>query len=415
MNQIPQEHLREWVRETLSSKLVQAERERDKLVLETAKALEALAEYCNQLSRKAAQDMETKREKRSEYKAAKALARLTELVTEMCKSVNIPHEKNSITLRNLQRELSKTAVEGARVRAESLRQIRPYYIIDMMSFGGNIDKLRRLSEELHGFLMGRGAILKSLEELDEKMKSLDKLQTSRNSVSDQKRAIQEQLAETQNAEANLREQVEQIRQNRKMKEYVRIDGELRALRSELLRRGFSRLGRPLRKLVSISERGDYALPLEVRENTKEYLRRPFATFLEENEGYPKLKAVLTALSNGVESGKLALKQREAKKVIDRSRQVVSDNSLAGIYEEAKKHKGMYDQCYVDRETASLVARMKDLRQRGRSNYARQKELKGELQRAIDAEAKANGQIAVLTKEIEDFSSNLAGAPVRIQP
>ena len=203
MNQVPQENLKEWLRDILSSRLTQAERERDKLVIETTKALEALPEYCNQLSRKAAQDMETKREKRAEYKAAKALSRLTELIMEMCKSVNIPQEKNSVTLRSLQRELSKTAVEGARVRAESLRQIRPYYIIDMMSFGGNIDKLRRLSEELHGFLMGRGAILKSLEELDEKMKSLDKLQTSRNSISGQRRAVEQQLAETQNADCEL--------------------------------------------------------------------------------------------------------------------------------------------------------------------------------------------------------------------
>jgi len=415
MSQISQEDLRQWVRDTLSSKLVQAERERDKLVLETTKAVEALPDYCNQLSKKAEQDMETKREKRSEYKAAKALSRLAEIITEMCKSVNIPQETNSVTLRNLQRELSKTAVEGARVRTESLRQIRPYYIIDMMSFGGNIDKLRRLSEELHAFLMGRGSILRSLEELDEKMKSLGKLQSSRNSLSDQRKAIEGQLAETQNTDAQLREQVEQIRQNRKMKEYVQIDGQLRTLRSELLRKGFSRLGRPLRKLVSISERGDYALPLEVRESTKEYLQRPFATFLGESEGYPKLKAVLRALSSAVENGKLALKQREAKKVIDRSRQVVSDDSLVGIHEEARKQKHMYDQCLIDNETASLVTKMKDLRQRGRSNYVRQKQLRAELQRAVDAETKANEQIAVLIKEIEDFSSKLAGVTVRIQP
>lgn len=414
MNQIPQANLKEWLRDTLSSRLVQAERERDKLVLEITKALEALPEYCSQLSRKAEQDMETKREKRAEYKAAKALSRLTELVTEMCKSVNVPQEKNSVTLRSLQRELSKTAVEGSRARAESLRQIRPYYIIDMMSFGGNIDKLRRLSEELHGFLMGRGAILKSLEELDEKTRSLDKLQSSRDTVSAQRRAIEQQLAEAQKADSNLREQAQQIRQNRKMKEYVQIDGKLRSLRSELLRTGFSRLGRPLRKLVSISERGDYALPLEVRESAKEYLRRPFATFLEEAEGYPKLKSVMSTLSNAVENGKLALKQREAKKVIDRSRQVVSDNSLAGIHEEAKKLKSAYDECLVDGETASLVEKMKDLRQRGHSNYLHEKELKAELQRAVDAETKANDQIAVLVKDVEDFTSKLAGATVKIQ-
>ena len=191
MSQVDIEELEEWLRHTLSSKITQAERERDKLLAEIVKAVDALPEYCSQLSRKAEQDMESKHENRAQYKAAKALSRLTTLIADMCKSISIPKEKDSASLRTLQRELSKTASEGARVRGEYLRQIRPFYIIDMMTFGGNIDKFRRLSEELHNFLMGRGAILKSLEDFDEKMKSLDKLRTTRDSISAQRKTVEE--------------------------------------------------------------------------------------------------------------------------------------------------------------------------------------------------------------------------------
>jgi len=415
MSQVEIEELESWVRQTLASKITQAERERDKLLSEITKAVNALPEYCLQLSKKAEQDMESKHENRAQYKAAKALGRLTTVIADMCKSVSLPSERDSTSLRTLQRELSKTASEGARVRSESLHQIRPYYIIDMMTFGGNIDKLHRLSEELHNFLMGRGTVMKSLEDLDEKIKSLNKVRSSRDSISAQRETVDKKLAETTRTDELLREHVDQIRQNPKMREYIRIDGQLRDLRLELLRTGFSRLGRPLRRLASLSERGSYPLPIEVRESTKEYLRRPFATFISEQEGYPKLKSVMSALSSAVSTGKLALKQRESKKVTDRSEQVISHNSLLAIQTKAKDLKRKYDQCLIDQETASLVQTMKTLRQKGRSNLTLKKELQDELHRISEIETKANDQINILTKEIENFSSKLAGVEVRVQP
>ena len=415
MSQVEIEELESWVRQTLASKITQAERERDKLLSEIAKAVNALPEYCHQLSKKAEQDMESKHENRAQYKAAKALSRLTTIIAEMCKSISLTDERNSSSLRTLQRELSKAASEGARVRSESLHQIRPFYIIDMMTFGGNIDKLRRLSEELHNFLMGRGGVLKSLEDLDEKIKSLNKVRSSRDSISAQRETADRKLAETTRTDELLREQVDQIRQNPKMREYIRIDGQLRDLRLELLRTGFSRLGRPLRRLASLSERGSYPLPIDVRESTKEYLRRPFATFISEQEGYPRLKSVMSALSIAVSTGKLALKQRESKKVTDRSEQVTSHNSLLAIQTKAKDLKQKYDQCLIDQETASLVQAMKTLRQKGRSNLTLKKELQDELHRISEIETKANDQINILTKEIENFSSKLAGVEVRVQP
>jgi hypothetical protein len=414
MSQIPLTKLADWTRNKLASKISQAEREKGKLLSEIKKATETLPQYCNQLSKKAEQDMETKRENRAQYKAAKALGRLTELVGEISNSVNVPEETSSVTVRNLQRNLSKAASESARLRADYLRQIRPYYIIDMMTFGGNIDKLRRLSEELHTFLMGHGAILRSLEELDEKMKTVEKLQTSQDATSAQRRSIEQQLSSAQTMEAELRNEMDKVRQNSKMKGYMQIDENLRTLRKELLQTGFSRLGGPLRRLASISERGDYPLPMEVRDAVKEYLTKPFSTFLRETEGYPRLKGVMTALSNAVSSGKLPLKQREAKKVLDRSEQIVSHNSLAKIHEEARRMKTTHDQFLVDEEIASLVKQMRTLKQKGRTSHALQKQLKAELERTIEIERKANEQTSSMVKNIEEFCSNLTEEPVTVQ-
>ena len=414
-DQVAVTKLQDWLRDSLGSSLSQAERERDKLVSEINRGVDSLRSFCDQLTRKAEQDLETKRDNRAQYRASKAVARLTSIIPDMCKDFNIPTLKNSTSLRNLQRETSKLATEAARSREEWLRQIRPYYILDMMTLGGNIDKLRRLGDELHNFLMGRGALLRSLEDVNEKIDSLNKMNTAEEQAVSQRKSLDEKLKETSRLDESLRLQAENIRGNPKVTRYLEIDSELRRLRGELIRTGFSRLGRPLKKLISISERGDYPLPVEVRESVKVYTKKPFTTFLAETDEYPRLKSVMSALSGAVSSGKLALKQREAKKVIERSEQVTSGNSLLDIHESARKAKLTYDEILSDQETKSLVQQLTDLRKRGKENRASQDELKMELERAIENEKHSDEQINSLLREIEGFARKLSGTDLKLQP
>jgi len=412
--QVPVSRLRDWLRKSLSSELSQAERERDKTISEISRALESLLQICDQLSQKAERDMEEKRDNRAEYRAAKAVARLTGIISDMCKSIVITSAKDAASLRNLQRQTSKVASDAAGARQEWLRQIRPYYIIDMMTLGGHVDKVRRLGEELHSFLVGRGCLLRSLEELNEKLESLSKLELSKQSLSSQKQSLERELEAAEQEEKTLRAQAEKIRETPRMKEYLQIDTELRGLRGELLRTGFSRLGRPLRKLISISERGDYPIPINVREKAKEYSKKPFATFLSEEDGYPHLKAVLTALSEAVSTGKLALKQREAKKVIQRTQQAVDGQSLARLQTESKNLKNTYDQLLADQRLAELVQQLRDIRKKGRANHTSQEELRSELQRLLGSEKRLGEQISAQLRNIEVFTTELTGITTKLE-
>jgi chaperonin cofactor prefoldin len=413
-DQVPIAKLRDWLRSSLSSSLIQVERERDKLVAEITKTKKTLPDHCIQLSHKAEQDMETKRENKAQYRASKAVTRLTTILADMCTSLNIPADRDTVALRNLQREVSKIASDGSRSRQEWLRQIRPYYIIDMMTLGGNIDKVKRLGEELHTFLMGRGTLLRSLEDVNDKLSELTKLSDARASVTAQKESIEDKLAKAKQEEKALRARVDEIRQSPKIKEFMQTDSALRSLRSELLRTGFSRLGRPLRKLMSISERGDYPLPIEVRETGNEYIKKPFTTFLKETNGYPNLKAVMSALSNAVSSNKLALKQRDAKKVIERSQQIVSAGSLDKIHNQAKELKAAYDRFMGDPEIAGLVQQLRDTRHLGRANHKLQEELNAELRRITDNEKHLREQVDAFLRELENLASKISETPVSLK-
>lgn len=406
--------LQEWVRRILASTISQAERERDKLMVEASRALESIEDFCDQLSRKAEQDMEMKRDNRAQFKAAKSVHKLAAIVSDMCKSTTVPSKSDSLTLRNFQREVSKVSSEASRTRLELLRQIRPYYIIDMMTLGGNIDKLRRLGEELHSFLVGRGTVLRSLEELDEKVRSLQRLTTAKEEASSQREFVERKLADSRETAESLRAEMEETRQDPKMKEFIQIDSELRELRLELLRTGFSRLGRPLRKLISLSQRGEFPLSNDVKESAKEYVTKPFTTFLEEEEGYPRLKQVMSALSKAVSSGKLALKQRESKKVLERTEQVIEGSSLTDLHARSKKLKQVYNGYRADQATASLVQRFRDIRMKGLANRSLQRELSKDLERAAENERRLEEQMTQMVHEVEAFARKLAGRTVKLR-
>jgi hypothetical protein len=414
MSEVPVSGLEAWLRKTMSPEISQAERERDRLLLDIAHALDVLQQNCAQLSKKAEQDMEMKRDNRAQYRAARAVARLTAIITDMCQAFGTGSSKDSASLRNLQRETARFSTDAARRREEWIRQIRPYHILDMMTLGGNIDKVKRLAEELHNHLMGRGVLLHSLEDLHEKVISLGDLRAARDAKVALKESLEQRLSQADRTEQELRAHVNEIRENPKMKEYVTIDEELRKLRGDLLTTGFSRLGRPLKKLISISERGDYPLPPDVRESVREYVRKPFTTFLSEEDGYPRLKAVITALSKAVSSGKLALKQREAKKVMERSEQVVAAESLSTIHKKAKSLKQTHDSILIDSETAELVNRLRELRQKGRANRSLQRQLKTELQKAIDSDRHLEDQIRNAVEETEAFVRKMCKTTVRLQ-
>jgi len=65
-NQVAVSKLQDWLRKSLGSNLSQAERERDKLVSEIKRGVDSLKGFCDQLIRKAEQDMETKRDNRAQ-------------------------------------------------------------------------------------------------------------------------------------------------------------------------------------------------------------------------------------------------------------------------------------------------------------------------------------------------------------
>ena len=118
---------------------------------------------------------------------------------------------------------------------------------------------------------------------------------------------------------------------------------------------------------------------------------------------------MSALSGAVSSSKLARKQLKAKKVIERSEQVTSGNSLSSFHEITRKAKSAYDQILSD-QNQGVSAKLTNLRRKGKENRAVQKELRAELERATKT---SNIQPSRSTRSYAEIETLFGNSPAPI--
>ncbi len=405
----------EWARNKLGQQLSKIEREASKLRSEIDAALANLKELAEELNKKSEKDMEEKRGERAPFMAAKSVGKLSGEILTRLAEFSVSNGHNFSELRQIELEASRLQTDLARTRENWLRLIRPYYILDMMSVGGALDKLGRLSGALRDLLTGRGGILKELDDLEAKSDEIQKLLEQKRSLNETIQRHRESASDLDTAFLSTAKRAEKIRSDPRMSEVTSLEDKLTELRSSVLATGFVRLGRPLRKLESMSARGEYSLPPEVRDALTSYLKRPFGTLVEEDDGYPMLKSVLSNLGKAVISRKLSLKERDRRKVQERVKQVVERDSLAKLQAEAKDVSKFLADRSTDSQVSELNSQHRLLQKELREITKRRRDVELELTRTDERARQVQAKIESLCQDDSRLVEKLTGRKLLVSP
>jgi hypothetical protein len=405
--------LEPWLKDELRVQLANVNKAIDKAKNDVDSQISSLKEVTVDLIAKSERDSE-KRNDRAMYKAAKAVGRMCLELQDLL-VVSEPANLHSYEgLKQFSDTTAKLASNAFKVREKWRGHVRPYYILDMMSLNASIDKLRRLGEHSWGLFSKDGGLLRRLEEIhtrvektQELVNSVQKQVAERNRVAEEASSLTPQISEAE-------QQMESVAGNPKIADLRKIDNRLRELRRELLVSGFSRLGRPLRKLEAMAGRGEYPMVPEVREKLAEYLKRPFTTFIHEDNGYPRLKSVLRDMRQAVERRKLLLKQREERKVLERIDNVAEKNSLDGIHDEARMLLNDRRRYLQDPECRELVTAYKQKRMDLKRLRSQHEDLENRSKLLSDKAETLRNSLVEFAKGTEQLTEKLAGKPVRIE-
>jgi len=403
-----------WLKDTIRAQIASANKAIEKNRTDTETQISSLKEVILDLTRKSDKDTAEKRNDRAMYKSARAATRmcleLQDLVT-----ANTPTDPHSHEgLKQFSEITTKLSGDATRIRERWIGQIRPYYILDMMSVNASIDKLRRLGEQTWGLFSKEGNLLRQLEEIHSRTEKIRDLAESLKKQMEECKRISDNVESIKPQIADAERQLGLLAANPEITELRKIDSRMRELRQDLLASGFRRLGRPLRKLEAMSGRGEFPMAPEAREKLSEYLRRPFTTFIHEDEGYPFLKSILKSMQQAVEQKKLLLKQREERKVLERITNVTEKNNLDGIHLEATKLLSQRKTYLHDPKCLEVIRNYRQKREDLKTLQTQNSDLEHRSKLLSDKTETLRDSLLHFTRDTEQLAEKLAKRPIKIE-
>jgi hypothetical protein len=164
----------------------------------------------------------------------------------------------------------------------------------------------------------------------------------------------------------------------------------------------------------MAARGEFPMAPEVRDKLSEYLKRPFTTFIHEEDGYPSLKSILKNMEQAIERKKLLLKQREERKVLERIDNVAEKNSLDGIHQEATKLLGERRTHLQDPTCLELIRTYRQKKQELKNLQAQNTDLERRSKLLLEKTETLRESLVQFTKDTEQLIDKLTKKPVKIE-
>ena len=179
-------------------------------------------------------------------------------------------------------------------------------------------------------------------------------------------------------------------------------GELKRLRQELLNQKMSRLRSPLSRFLSLS-RGAQKVPETVAILSK-YMRAPLTSLARETDGYPKLKEVLLALQEAIETGQVNLNKKKTVKSLERIR-LILDGSLLSLQKDAKRAFEARNGLLGSQTAKQLQSRRLHLRLEHNRLADFRKLLEGKITRILEEASSEHTQLAACLGRMETLVSD----------
>jgi hypothetical protein len=323
-----------WISDELDNQLRSTRSKAAKLVDDAKRAVSEAGSFYEDLGRKGDRDMATKKDAAS-YRAARLIGHGAHEAAARVKEIVIPNDTNWESLKIVKDSLSVASRSIRDLRDTAARELSGFYILDMRSFGGALDRIAKSGERLATFLEGEGSKLQRARTMTGIVESI---KTARKDLDEKARelsAIKKELEGLTRSQSELTSKVNQLETDANLREVLDSEKELRkesrAFRAETL----AHLQRPLRRLADLAQRGEYPLGPDEREALLSFVKSPYKTFLSKSTG-EYLTKILENMKKAIDSGKMEFKPKKTGRVSVQLGQLIGTSHLSAKQEKGRR-------------------------------------------------------------------------------
>jgi hypothetical protein len=401
-----------WISDELDSQLRSTRSKAAKLVDEAKRAVNEAGSFYEDLGRKGDRDMATKKDAAS-YRAARLIGHGAHEAAARVKEIVIPNDTNWESLKIVKDSLSVASRSIRDLRDSTARELSGFYILDMRSFGGAMDRIAKSGERLAAFLEGEGSKLQRARTMTGIVESIKTIRSELEEKASEQGAIRKDLERLARSKAELTSKVDQLEANNNLREVLDIEKELRkesrAFRAETL----AHLQRPLRRLADLSQRGDYPLGSDEREALSAFVKSPYKSFLSKSTGEYLIR-ILESMKKAIDSGKMEFKPKKTGRVSVQLNQLIGTTHLAEKQERGRRLLARRRELLRNAECKDMYERRKGLLSKIEETRREELELQEKMKSAASMTEAVNKRLIDLMKQAELKTREYVGQQVELE-
>src|SRR3989440_1639998 len=305
-------------------------------------------------------------------RAAMALNRVSGEIVTACGEFAKSSSNTSIS--ELETSITRLLRVASSSYNEAAKAMASHYASERGWLRAEIEGLVRLYSQTSQFRTRSRDITSIHDQIQEHSKRLVENLATLQDLTDSRIQLDKEIQQLVSNEGTLLEAIERIESASEIRALNAKEVELKKLRKRLLNEEMSRLGGVFTRLLSSHQRGEgHAHPQAIGVLTR-YVKTPLTTLAKESDGYPELTDLLEGLRESIESNRLPLGEKKARKTLERAKRIIN-GSLRPIQKEARE-------AFVARSQIlrfANVRRLRSQRSNLRAEYTRSRASKQSLE------------------------------------
>jgi hypothetical protein len=308
-------------------------------------------------------------------RAAMALSRVSGDIVNACGEFLKSSSDTSVS--NLETNITRLLRVAGSSYNESARAMASHYASERGWLRAEIEGLLRLNSQTSQFRTRTRDITSIHDQIQEHSKTLVEQLAAIQDLEDARASLEKEVHQLVLNQGSLLEAIERIDSDSEIRALDAKEAELKVLRKRLLDEEMSRLGGVFTRLLALNQRGEVHTHRQAIEVLTRYVKTPLTSLAKESDGYPELTDLLEGLCESIESNRIPLGEKKAKKTLERAKQIIN-GSLKPIQKEARSAFSGRSQILRSPNPRNLRSRRSDLR----AEYARSRASKESLESKI---------------------------------
>jgi hypothetical protein len=412
MPEVKFEDLKTWLDDEVREIVEYMKNKGSKLYYDSFKTLNDLRKRSQELIDKSNRDLAGKQKSFYQTQAARSINHLSKTILNILGEEKPLPEISYLNIKKLYDELERILQLIYKDREKWIREIGPYYILDMRRLGGSIDNISQRMREIQNFMTGEGAKLKEIEEIYNKIQSLTGLLNELKKLEIKSDETNRELDQANNALTNLQQELEMINSSNYLIELSKIERKIEELRRKLLE-NLRYLEKPFRKGLVSAQRGNLSFTPECREALDNYLKDPFSEFLKETEDLPRLKMIVSNIADAINEGKLQIKSKMTDKILSQIDRITNKNILAEIKRECREIIARRNELLADGKLGNLQSQRENLIKKMEEMARRKIELENEVKRIKNTYREITERVGEQKRDLEEKIASLTLKAVKV--